>query len=156
MSNAAEELGQFFDYIWRETEGLIYVPTLHQVEGAKASINQEMFAWPRQRDAVIQHVLKSTAEGVDAYASPVLYSQGPPTKENVKGSHVVWVELDGNAPNSDSDYEAKDIPAPTLKIQTSLENNQHAYWLLDNFETDVKKIEATNYQDRSMGVCSAA
>lgn len=144
MSNAAEELGEFFDYIWRETEGLVYVPTLHQIEGAKASIHQEMYAWPKQRNTVIQHVLKAAAEGVDAYASPVLYSQGPPVKENVKGSHVLWVELDGNAPSDNQEYVKKDIPPPTLKIQTSVEKNQHAYWLLDNFETDVKKIEALN------------
>lgn len=144
MPNAAEELGKFFDFIWRETDGLVYVPTLRQAIGSKPDIRQEMYKWPEHRSTVIQHVLKAAAEGVDAYASPVLYSQGPPTKENVKGSHVVWVELDGNAPENDKAFVEKNIPAPSLKIQTSVEKNQHVYWLLDHFETNVKKIEEIN------------
>lgn len=134
MSNASEDLREFFEYIWGDVKGLVYVPTLD-----RGVISQTMYEWPRQKEAVITHTLKAVAEGKDAFFSPALYKSGPPKKENVLGTSVLWADFDSNVPT-----KFDKIPEPTLRIQSSLKNKQHMYWKLDEFLTDVKKIEDSN------------
>lgn len=134
MSNATDDLREFFEYIWGDIKALVYLPTLD-----KDVISQSMYEWPRQKEAVVTHVLRAVAEGKDAFFSPALYSQAPPRKENVLGTNVLWADFDNNIPS-----KFDKIPEPSLVIQSSLKNKQHMYWKLDEFLTDVKKIEDSN------------
>lgn len=136
MADAAEEIGSFFDYIWQTTDGFVYVPEINM-----GAIKKAMFKWPERREAVINHVLRISAEGGDAFFSPALFRErGNPVKENVLGSHVLWADFDGgSAPDT-----FVGIPDPTLRVQSSVTGNEHTYWLLDSFLTDVKGLEDRN------------
>lgn len=141
------ELGEFFDSLWHETIGYVYLPTLNR----EANIfDQVMYHWPEHRKQVIQHVLVSTAKGLEVYCAPALFKKAEKTlKENVLGSWVVWAEYDGSVPTGWSDDASEGgsvapVPAPSLIIQSSAETNLHAYWELEDFETDTEWIENTN------------
>lgn len=128
-------LGEFFDYLWHDTQGYCYLP-ISKDDHWKAVF----YAWPRQRAAVIRHVLKNNAVGVNVFHSPALYKAARPAKENVLGSWTLWVDFDGNAPK---EWKGP-VPEPTLKIQSSIEGHQHCYWQLDEFLTDVSMLEDRN------------
>lgn len=150
---AVDGLGQFFDTIWRNEQGLVYLPTLDRKTN---DWKKTMFRWPEHREHVINHVLGKTAQGLDVYYAPVLFdNEKPPkpVKENVKGSFVVWTEYDGSAPkewtpetseSADSTEDRAPVPPPSLRIQSSQDGNQHCYWKLDEFVTDIGWIENTN------------
>lgn len=135
------ELSEFFDYMWgmepvAKTQ-FVYLPV--KEDGTWRSF---MFAWPRQRGAVIRHVLKWAATGADTYFAPALFKVARPTKENVLGSWVLWVDLDGNAGQVDLDLLS--VPKPTLRVQSSLPGHEHWYWRLDTFLSDPQLLEDRN------------
>lgn len=129
-------LENFFNYIWRNTEAYVYLPVLKE-----GQIEQYMFQWPKQKSAVIKHVLRNVASGADVHYSPALFSKPRPQKENVLGTHVLWADFDGTAPDK---WVNESIPEPTLRVQSSGPKNQHAYWALDNFLTDIPVIDERN------------
>lgn len=158
-------LGQFFDLIWGDTHGVVYVPT----KDATGKWNRTYFQWPENRSNVVQHVLLHQTSR-DVYYSPAIYK---PTvvekiiqakkerkkislgKEDILGSHVIWVEYDGNAPEewtlgsheagSSQPRPVQAMPEPTLRVQSSgNEGNQHVYWRLKEFSTDIEFIERVN------------
>lgn len=140
--DVSRQLGDFFDSIWHDTQGYVYLPTNHKgVEWTKF-----MWEWPRQRAAVIKHVIAQTSFGNDVYYAPALFRESRPSKENVLGTWTFWSDFDhGKAPESWSDAAEKvKIPEPTLRIQSSAEGNQHAYWQLSSFITDIEQIESRN------------
>lgn len=135
-SNQVNGLENFFDYMWRNTHGYVYLPCL-----IGERIDQYVFEWPRQKTAVVKHVLRSVASGHDVHYSPAIFEKRIPTKENVLGTWTLWADFDGNAPDK---WEREDIPEPTLRIQSSLPTKQHTYWALDNFLADIPQIEERN------------
>jgi hypothetical protein len=144
MSNdAAIELGEFFDYVWGTTEDWVgqdpwvYLP----LKNADGSFEKAFFHWPRQRKGVINWVLKHAALPVDVYYSPALFTRASAKKEYVKGSWLLWVDFDGNAP---TEWPEDIAPLPTLIVRSSLPENQHCYWLLDEFVTDTELLEDRN------------
>lgn len=136
---ATDELGEFFDYIWGDTEGYVYLPIQPEPYGPKDWAGA-MFSWPRQKAGVIRYVLKNTALKANVFYSPAIFSVASPKKDSVLGSWVLWVDFDGNAPH---DWD-NDVPAPTLVVQSSLEGHQHCYWRLDEFLTDIPTLEDRN------------
>jgi hypothetical protein len=136
---ATDELGDFFDYIWSDTEGYVYLPIQPEPYGPK-DWQGFMFAWPRQRAGVIRHVLKHAATRANVFYSPAIFSAASPKKDSVLGSWVLWVDFDGNAPE---DWDDR-VPRPTLIVQSSLPAHQHCYWRLDEFLTDIPMIEDRN------------
>lgn len=148
----AEGLNEFFSTIWRDTEGFVYLPTIDRKSNEWKNV---FYQWPKHRDYVIKHVVSSSAKGLDVYYAPALFKEPKSTKENVLGTNVVWAEFDGNAPKTwDQDVPVEgaerpspglpDVPAPSVRVQTSKDGNQHVYWLLDSLQTDVKWIDSTN------------
>lgn len=141
MSDAAtQELTEFFEYIWGDTEGFVYLPVQPEPYGPK-DWEGYMFVWPRQKAGVVRHVLKHTALRANVFFSPALFSSANPKKEAVFGSWVLWVDFDGNAP---TDWKEFDIPLPTLIVQSSLPEHQHCYWKLEEFLTDISTLEDRN------------
>lgn len=132
----ANGLESFFQYVWRNTEGYVYLPVLRGDQ-----IEQFMFQWPRQKSAVIKHVLRGVADGADVHYSPAIFEKPRPIKENVLGTHVLWVDFDGTAPDK---WVNDIVPEPSLRIQSSTPERQHAYWALDNLITDIPVIEERN------------
>jgi hypothetical protein len=65
----------------------------------------------------------------------------------VLGSRVLWVDFDGNAPqewSQEPDGLTPFVPPPTLIVQSSIPTHEHAYWLLDEFVTDIDELEDKN------------
>jgi hypothetical protein len=143
---ATEELTEFLNYIWGEEapiEGqatFCYVPVEHGGDWTKYT-----FEWPRQRTAVVRHILKWSAFSANVFYSPALYRASRPVKENVLGSWFFWVDFDGNAPEKWEDLDiGVSIPEPSLIIQSSLPGHEHCYWQLDEFLTDISLLEERN------------
>lgn len=161
FNTPSEGLGHFFDSIWGENEGYVYVPTKDRETEAW---HKAMFKWPTQKKGVVKYVLQQSADGRDVYYGPALYRDHSPTKENLKGAQVLWAEFDGNAlaarfgvsdpsegtpETGESRQDGPTVvlggaPEPTLRVQTSGEGNQHVYWQLDSLVTDIDEIEEKN------------
>lgn len=143
---ATEELTSFLGYIWGDEPPMpkqttfCYVPVESGGEWVKY-----MFEWPRQRAAVVRHILKWSAIEANVFYSPALYKANRPLKENVLGSWFLWVDFDGNAPATWADLDSTvSIPKPSLRVQSSLPGHEHCYWKLDTFLTDIDLLEDRN------------
>lgn len=140
-------LTQFFEYIWGETPGWVYLPT----KDSSDNWRRVFFEWPKHKRDIVTHVEANTAEGKDVYYAPALFDLGVdgkprPLRENVKGSQVLWCEFDGSAPTSWPPQNLDNPPdaAPSLRIQSSVEGHEHVYWKLDEFSSDLEFIENSN------------
>jgi hypothetical protein len=161
----AERLGQFFDFMWGDVEGVVYLPTKDPSLSPPDDWKRTYYEWPKSKPSVIQHVLTRNAEGKDVFFSPAIYSKSvipklrrkeATAKDDILGTNVVWAEYDGNAPDWDSTetFEAASgapTPAegpvlgpPTLRVQSSSMRKQHVYWRLKEFTTDILKVEGIN------------
>lgn len=142
MDEVSESLGRFYDSIWRDTPGYVYLASM---EGG-TDFKQYLIEWPKQRAAVVRHTLAQSAAGRDIYYSPSLYKERTrPTKENAKGSWVLWVDFDSNAPQDWTQVaKENEVPEPSIVVQSSVEANQHAYWQLSSFATSIEEIEDRN------------
>jgi len=137
------ELNEFFEFMWEGQTGYVYAPTKIIGETKKDDEWETyFFQWPVERKDLIKHVLSSTPHK-ECYYGPALYKE--PTvcsKENIKGSQVLWTEFDGNEPTKG--ILGDKIPHPTMRVRSSNEGHEHYYWHLDYFETDYAKIELRN------------
>lgn len=137
---ATQELNDFFEYIWGDTEGYVYIPVQPEPYGP-TDWHGFMFQWPRQKAAAVRHVLKHAASMANVFYSPAVFSAASPKKDSVLGSWVLWADFDGNAP---ADWAALDVPVPTLIVQSSLPGHEHCYWRLEEFLTDIALLEDRN------------
>lgn len=127
--------------MWGTQEGYVYAP-LKSLGGDKNDWATFFFQWPNQKSELIHHILLNTPTN-ECYFGPALYKT--PTravKENVLGSWVLWTEFDGNTPPKG--IMGDSIPNPSYRIKSSGELHQHHYWKLENFETDIDKLENFN------------
>jgi len=133
------EVNLFLDKLYGGEEGVVYAPTLDRKLPPKEGWDQQFFNWPAERDSIVEHVIKSTGNR-ECYISPSLFKvKGNSRKENLKGSKVVWAELDGKELQP-----VADLPAPSFWLQSSNEGHTHIYWELDKFCPDVNMIEDVN------------
>lgn len=153
-------LSEFFETVWRDAEGFVYLPTINRDTNKWRKV---FFQWPEHKEPIVQHVLASSAQGLDVYYAPAIFNEpASPTKENFKGSYTLWTEFDGTAPENwegDGHSESGDapeaasvapealdghLPAPTLRVQSSRDGHEHVYWSLNEFVTDAQWIEDKN------------
>jgi hypothetical protein len=140
-------LTQFFEFIWGETEGWVYLPT----KDSSDQWRRVFFEWPKHKRDIVTHVEVNTAEGKDVYYAPAIFEKREGEKPNaqrdsVKGSQVLWCEFDGNAPGSWPPENVDNPPdaLPSLRIQSSVEGHEHVYWRLESFTNDLGFIEDSN------------
>jgi hypothetical protein len=113
--NPVEGLSKFFEVMWRKVDGWVYLPTNDRRMPPTEGWRQYSFHWPDDRDKIVQHVLASAAQGLDAYYTPALFkSSANATKANVMGTHVLWAEFDGGAFEVWNPVEAPDPPSGTV------------------------------------------
>lgn len=127
-----DKLEEFFEYMFGESEGYTYSPTLHPIT---KDWEQYFFKWPEQKQELVEHV-RRFASTHEIYYAPALYSRPSATKDDFLGTWFVWAEFDGTVPNS-----LVDVPEPCIKIQSSDESHQHWYWKLDTFISDIQAAE---------------
>lgn len=135
MSDPLEELGQFFDAMYGDRTGYAYSPTKVPQEDDRGKFTRHFFQWPTQREELVAHCLEFMGTH-EVYFSPALFNKEGSEKEDFLGSNYAWCEFDGNAP-----VDLAGIAEPTIKIQSSEDGNQHWYWKLDHFETDINTVE---------------
>jgi KaiC/GvpD/RAD55 family RecA-like ATPase len=128
-------LSEFFRTIWREEKGYVYIATKNPTNG---EWGRKFFEWPIEEPILIQSVLNDRASQ-EVYFAPSIFRERSSRKEAVLGSFCFWIEFDGAMP-----VEFDDIPNPSMIVQTSTETHQHIYWCVDQFMTDVDKIEHVN------------
>lgn len=153
-----EELSTFFDTIWGDTQGYVYLPNKDISRPDDPVWSKVFFKWPEQKENIIRYTLVSDAKGLEVFCAPAIFKDTRATKDAVLGSNVLWADFDGNAP---SQWEALDqtgphggaqqatgggqrVPPPTLRVQSSKEGHEHVYWRLDTFCDDVSEIEDRN------------
>lgn len=136
MSDATADLREFFEQIWCDTEGYVYLPVK---EGER--VRKFFLQWPEKAEAVVRHVLRYAAQdGCEIFFSPALYSRMSARHEHVLGSHVAWADFDGNFPE---EWPTDVAPKPHLEVQSSTPTKRHVYWKLDEF-TNPKDVERIN------------
>lgn len=134
--SAQSELTEFFEQIWKDTEGYVYLP----VKGDQG-FRKFMIPWPLKKEAVVNHVLKYAADvSAEVFYSPAIYKGPKPTQENVLGSWYAWADFDGNFPTS---WPKEVAPVPTIEVQSSTNSKRHTYWALKEF-TGPKQIQDIN------------
>lgn len=127
---------EFFEQIWSDTEGWVYLPVK-----SRDGFRKFMIPWPRKAEKVVDHVLRWAAdENAEVFYSPAIYKSPKPLQEEVLGSWYAWVDFDGNAPTT---WPKEIAPVPTIEIQSSTNQKRHVYWELKEF-TPRKKIEEIN------------
>jgi hypothetical protein len=131
-----ESLAEFFDFLYGGESGFVYSPTKDPNSG---DFEQYYFAWPVERVQLIEHIQRYTRTH-EVYYGPSLFSSASATKEAFKGTNFVWCEFDGNAPDSLPDG----FPNPSYKLQSSGSGNQHWYWKIDHFSSDIDLIESVS------------
>lgn len=159
MSTSEEKLLEFFEYIWGEDKGQVSLAT---IEHGSPKPRQYMLDWPLRKKQIISFVLSEDATGKDIYFRPAVFKSPDeasehtadgktrPTRDNVKGANVLWVDIDGyksgqSHPPEDWPAFCKDrgIPEPSLIVRPSVQASQHVYWGLDEF-TPTEVVETLN------------
>jgi len=135
MPNEAQELEQFFSYIYGESEGLVGLAVKSPKGGQ--GFTRYFFEYPRELSILVTESLKYR-DNFDVYFAPAIFKAESGTKDAVKGANVFWVEFDGNAP----DILPPDIPEPSLRVQSSIPGHEHWYWRTDEFVEpfDLEKV----------------
>lgn len=150
-NSPGEGLTQFFDKIWGDVEGLVYIARKSGPADA-ATWQRGFFKWPEKKKFVVDTVLLADTQGKEVYFSPALWSDPKISKESFKGTRVLWADFDGSAPewgapstDSSADGPVGAVPGPpTVEVQSSTEDHRHVYWMLEEFTTDVQFVENTN------------
>lgn len=125
MPQQQEAVTEFFEFIYEEEEGYVYVAL--KAINDNVGFKQHFFEWPKDKDRITDFVLEN-ASSYEVYYGPALYSEPVARKDFVKVSRVVWCEFDGTVP----DQVPSGIPEPSLRVQSSEADHQHWYWKLDS------------------------
>lgn len=139
-ANYPSEVEGFLDNLFEggPERTYVYCPTK---DPETAFWQEYWFQWPKHKEQIVTHLLGQT-DVKECYVSPSLFKAPSDKKAAWKGSNFVWIDFDGNAPSDLPDG----IPSPSIRIQSSTKGNEHWYWRLDSFETDVNVIEGLSKQ----------
>lgn len=135
----SEKVGilNFLGDIWGPESANVFLAT--KPEQNLFSVSPLIPAWREKQDLIVEFILAQDAK-MDVYYSMAHYKEGSKEKSKVNavGARVLWIELEGDNEGQASPKDAlaklvKEgiIPSPTYRIQSSSENAQHWYWILD-------------------------
>lgn len=124
---------EFVDLLFEGMEGFAYIGTIDR----RGRFEQHFFEYPKEKKKMLEF-MRMRAGHHDVYTCPSLFKEKKVSTNSFQGTQYVWVDFDGN-PNDIPD--SKDVPEPTIKIQSSHPGRQHWYWRLEETVTDTKKLE---------------
>lgn len=119
-----EGLGDFYDFLYGQREGLVYAMLKEQRELGGPNVKRYWFQWPLQKPDLIQFTLLSRSQA-DVYVAPAMFSARESDKAHVIGANVVWAELD------DAPATMENVPPPTCRIASGGDGHEHWYWKVD-------------------------
>lgn len=156
------ECGEFLVNIWGLEDRGLYALVVAQenpegADGGDDTWHTFGFKWPKGLNGAIKRIAGIEQSGGNAYICPALYLKPIRERVHVAGSHVLWMDSDGNAPKT---FDGP-IPPPSIRVRTSGPRNIHHYWVLDEFVTDTHTIETgnrsiTSFYDGDEGCWDAA
>jgi len=130
------DLDVYLDTLFDGLQGLVYSPAKVEITKENpAGWETNWFEWPKQKDELVAHVRRGRG---DIYISPAVYSERRGTKDAIKKIQTVWVDFDG----TDRFLSFKDLPDPSLIVQTSASTKVHCYWRVE--PSDFETIEETS------------
>jgi len=140
VAPSIKKLEAFFDYIWGDA------PTCSvglAVKSQSGAWGKAFFNWPEKKPEIIEYVKAQVGKQYDVWFHPAVFRRGSRSSDkiNVLGASVIWADFDGNAPD---EWDLPSIPVPSVRVRTSAESNQHAYWKLDVFVDDLIRLESLN------------
>lgn len=142
-----KQIVDFLHLLYGEDMGQVYFPT--KAGERKEDWDPRFEPWPQHKSVIIDRIKAGADAGIDVYVSPALWkSNARPNKANWLGSRWVYVDFDGNAPESCPDS----IPQPTIIIQSSGPKNQHWYWRLNEFYEGKENRDALEHIGRSLAL----
>jgi hypothetical protein len=139
------ELRKFLDLIWGRDTAVVRMATRNK----DLRFRTTLYPWPAAEEDVLKFITGNEAAGNEVYFSPDLFKPEAlelrkATKDLVLGSRVICLDFDGNAPDSsvwDESGTYEGLPQPSIIIQSSQVDNQHMYWVMDEFVTDIELLE---------------
>lgn len=139
----AEAQREFLQAIFRGEQGVVRFAT----RTSKMEFRNALFSYPEQLSNAVDWIQQEVNAQHEVYFSPDLFvpeaiQEGKATKDFVRGSHVIPVDFDGNAPQDESEYQRRGLPVPSIVVQSSDEYHKHVYWVFHEFVTDIAKLEA--------------
>jgi hypothetical protein len=102
--NPVITLTNFFEKLYKEQTGFIYIATKNPNSGAWI---KNFFQWPSEKDVAVRFVLDKTPDH-EVYYSPSLFrndrsaKDSPLERSDFIGSYYVWADYDGSLPRSNS------------------------------------------------------
>lgn len=140
MASEKEELIAYLDRFWNE-DALVFITV--KIDNTSYKV-LPCEGWGAKKEALADRVLVLVAQGHHVYFAPSNYKPGSLSKEkpNVRGSKFLWTDMDGNALEALANYP-KDLPKPTMRINTGPVGHEHWYWELDR-EYSVEEFENIN------------
>lgn len=130
-----EVLSEFYQTIWREEKGYVYLALKNP---KTAEWKQRFFEWPKEAAIVVATTITERTSN-EVYFAPSLFRERSSKKENVLGAFCFWIEFDGKLP-----VDFGEVPPPSMIVQTSTETHQHIYWCTDQLQ-EVDRIESVNH-----------
>lgn len=139
------ECAEFLNTIWGTEDRGLYALVVAQENPAEAAEGTDVwhtfgFKWPKGFPAALKRIASSEQAGANVFICPALFKRPNRLKEHAAGSHVLWMDSDGNAPEAFTEA----VPAPSIRVRTSSPRNIHHYWVLDEFCEDIETIETGN------------
>lgn len=127
---------QFLENIWGLEESVRFLAS--KPEPNTFSVSPPI-QWPDKRDLIVEFFIAKDVT-LDVYYSMAQYKADATSKEKINaiGARVLWIELEGDNEGQARPNDALAklvaegiVPRPTYRIQSSSENAQHWYWILD-------------------------
>lgn len=128
------ELRSFLEFLYGGLDGYAYLATRNVQD--PLDWKQYFYDVATDLNRMENVILKAPAD-VDVFISPATFKDKSAEKESFKASNVVWTEFDGNTPD-EFDIE------PSLRVQSSVPENQHVYWRLSEPISDAAALEQIN------------
>jgi hypothetical protein len=134
LPQSNNELRSFLEFLYGGLDGYAYLAT----RNVQNPLEWNQSFYDVGADLVrMEKVILESPDTVDVFISPAVFKDKSSQKESFKASNVVWTEFDGNAP---TEYEI----TPSLRVRSSLPENQHVYWRLSEPISDIGVLENIN------------
>lgn len=128
---------EFLGNVWGPESANVFLAT--KPEPNLFSVSPLITSWRLKQDTIVEFFIAQDAK-MDVYYSMAHYKDGAESKEKVNaiGARCLWIELEGDNEGQARPKDALEklisegiIPRPTYRLQSSSENAQHWYWILD-------------------------
>lgn len=131
MSEDQLQLIDFLEHVWGVDKCTVFLAEKPKPAEFRVPNGQ---VWPDSKESIAKWLIAKSKQVVDVYYAPPTYKLGSSSmeKENVLGSKVLHIDLDGNAVEIWELMGAMpNVPKPSARLSTGRTGHEHWYWFLD-------------------------